>query len=291
MSSVPRIVKTFRGDRLSREASGSARLFLWLDSLRSDFVLAWRRLRNSKVTSGAAILSLAFGIGACLAAFQLIDALLLRPLPIASPDRLYVLSRQEFRRNGPPTARDNWEYPVFTYMRSAVANQASLIAISNAERVEMTWRSDSEMERAAVQYVSGNMFGTFGLHAASGRLLSQSDDLRPGAHPVAVLSHDYWLRRFAKDPQVIGRTFRLTNNLTGTRIYQIVGVAEAGFTGSEPGKVVDIFLPQRCIGGWLFRSGRFSEFLCTCDRTYLSRRCATASAPSCAHSTIRREIT
>src|SRR5258705_3833245 len=128
---------------------------LSLDSLRADFVLAGRRLRKSKVTSAAAILSLALGIGACLAAFQLIDALLLRPLPIDAPDRLYALSRQEFPVNGPSTTRDNWDYPLFREMRAAVASQATLIAISNAERVEITLRSDKEMERAQVQYVSG----------------------------------------------------------------------------------------------------------------------------------------
>ena len=105
MSLVSRIAKAFRGAshiadasdnnrgrgearafgsvQLYREASGNSRVILWLDSLRADFVLAWRRLRKSKVTSAAAILSLALGIGACLAAFQLVDALLLRPLPIA----------------------------------------------------------------------------------------------------------------------------------------------------------------------------------------------------------------
>src|ERR1039457_3012154 len=223
MSLVSRIVKAFRGDRLSREieepashiadasdnnrdrgearafgsvhlyreASGYIRVVLWLDSLRADFVLAWRRLRKSKVTSAAAILSLALGIGACLAAFQLIDALLLRPLPIAAPDRLYALSRREFPMNGQPTTRDTWEYPLFRGMRAAVASQATLIAISNAERVEITLSSDGEMERAHVQYVSGDMFDTFGLHAAACRLLSPNDALQPGAHPVAVLSHDY----------------------------------------------------------------------------------------------------
>src|SRR5216684_3188491 len=194
MSLVSRIVKAFRDDRGEgrtfgsvepyREASGNIRIILWFDSLRADFLLAWRRLRKSKVTSAAAILSLALGIGACLAAFQLIDALLLRPLPIAAPDRLYALSRQEFPSNGPSTTRDNWQYPLFGEMRAAVASQATLLAISNTERVEITLRSDSEMERAHVQYVSGNMFDTFGLHAASGRLLSPNDDLQLGAHPV-----------------------------------------------------------------------------------------------------------
>jgi predicted permease len=259
MSLVSRIVKTFRGEarafgsvHLHREASGNISVIWWLDSLRADFVVAWRRLRRSPVTSAAAVLSLALGIGACLAAFQLIDALLLRPLPIAAPDRLYALSRREFPTNGQPTTRDNWEYPLFREMRAAVGSQATLIAISNAERVEITWRSDREMERAHVQYVSGDMFDTFGFHAAAGRLLSPNDDLQPGAHPVAVVSHDYWSRRFAQDPQVVGRTFRTTNNLTGTRIYQIVGVAGVGFTGTEPGKVVDIFLPAMMHWGMSF---------------------------------------
>src|SRR5262249_46012541 len=128
-------------------------------------------------------------------------------------------------------------------MRDAVANQAALLAISEAERVEITFRSDQEMERAQVQYVSGNTFDSFGLHAAAGRLLSQQDDMKPGAHPVAILSHDYWSRRFAQDPAVIGRTFRMTNNLTSPRIYQIEGVLQGGFPGPEPGKAVDVFLP------------------------------------------------
>jgi hypothetical protein len=277
MSLISRMVKAFCGDRL--------------DSLRADVVLAWRRLRKSKVTSAAAILSLALAIGACLAAFQLVDALLLRPLPIAAPDRLYALSRQEFGMNGQSSTRDTWEYPLFREMRAAVASQADLIAISNAEPVEITFRSDREMEKAHVQYVSGDMFDTFGLHAASGRLLSQNDDLQPGAHPVAVVSHDYWSRRLAQDPQVIGRTFRITNNLKGTRIYQIVGVAEEGFTGTEPGKVVDIFLPAMMHWGMSFPGGRCSELLCTCNRVYRPRRYATTSARSFVHSTIVHSTT
>ncbi len=137
-------------------------------------------------------------------------------------------------------------------MRDAVAKQAALLAISEAERVEITFRSDQEMERAQVQYVSGNTFDSFGLNAVVGRLLSQQDDLKPGAHPVAILSHDYWSRRFAQDPAVIGRTFRMTNSLTGPRIFQIVGVLKAGFTGTEPGKAVDVFLPAMMHWGIAF---------------------------------------
>ncbi len=78
-----------------------------------------------------------------------------------------------------------------------------------------------------------------GLRPAAGRLFTENDDVTPGAHPVAVLSHDYWTRRFARDPNVVGRTFRMDDVL-----YQIVGVAEEPFTGTETGTVTDIFLPM-----------------------------------------------
>jgi predicted permease len=123
-------------------------------------------------------------------------------------------------------------------MRTAAKGQAELIAISYAERTDLTYRSDEEMEKAHVQYVSGWMFPTFGIQPARGRLFTENDDLEPGAHPYAVISHDYWTRRFGQDPKILGRTFRM-----GAHVYQIIGVAEEGFTGIEPGTIVDIFVP------------------------------------------------
>jgi predicted permease len=208
-----------------------------LDSPRADAIFGWRQLKKNKVTSAAAILSLALGIGACTSAFRLIDGLLLRPLPVAEPERLYALSRGGFD-HGKPTTYDGWEYPLFRQMRAAVKDQAALIAISFAERVDLTYGSDQETEKAHLQYVSGAMFGSFGLRPAAGRVLTQNDDVEPGAHPVAVLSHDYWTRRFGQDPNVVGRTFRI-----GAHVYDIVGVAGECFTGVEPGTVIDVFMP------------------------------------------------
>ncbi len=221
-----------------REESRDIRLVAWLDSLRADAVFGWRQLKKKKVTSAAAVLSLALAIGACTSAFRLIDALLLRPLPVAEPERLYSLSRQGIGFDGRPQTFDGWAYPDFQLMRAAVKDQAELMAISYAEPMDLTYKSDQEMEKAHLQYVSGWMFGSFGLRPALGRLLTENDDLKPGAHPYAVLSHDYWTRRFAKDPRVIGRTFRMGNDL-----YEIIGVAGEPFTGTEPGIVTDIFVP------------------------------------------------
>jgi predicted permease len=221
-----------------REESRDLRLIPWLDSLRADTVFGWRQILKKKVTSAAAILSLALAIGSCTSAFRLIDALLLRPLPVADPEQLYTLARQGIGPDGRSLTVDAWAYPAFRLMRAAVKDQAELIAIAYAARMDLTYKSDQEIEKANVQPVSGWMFGAFELRPALGRLLTESDDLQPGAHPLAVLSYDYWTRRFGRDPLVIGRTFHLADDL-----YQIVGVAPEPFTGTEPGTVTDIFIP------------------------------------------------
>ncbi len=217
----------------------------WFDSLRADAVFGWRQMWKKKVTSAAAILSLALAIGACTSAFRLIDALLFRPLPVAEPESLYLLSRQGMDRGKP---FGSWGYADFHQLREAVRGQVDLIAVSWVQRMELTYKRDggmeAEMEKANVQYVSGWMFGSFGLHPALGRLLSENDDLKQGASPVAVLSYDYWTRRFNRDPKVIGRTMVVGRKFgIGNDVFEIIGVAGDGFTGTDPGTVTDIFAP------------------------------------------------
>ncbi len=230
--------RTFGSLLRQREASRDVRVVAWLDSLRADSVFGWRQLRKNRVTSTAAILSLALAIGSCTSAFRLVDALLLRPLPVAHPERLYALSHQGFG--------DAWDHTAFRQMRDAVNDQAELIAISSTGPMDLTFNSDREMEKANLQFVSGRMFPAFGLQPAAGRLFAGNDDLKPGAHPVAVLSFDYWVRRFGKDPGVIGRTFRTGRDWRigeESGVFEIVGVAGEGFSGTEPGAVNDIFVP------------------------------------------------
>src|SRR2546425_12160231 len=157
MSLWSRIANVFRGDRLSREideelqshieeaieqgrdpaevrkAFGTAlrhrdeshdvRAIAWLDSLRADTVFGWRQLKKNKVTSAAAILSLGLAIGSCTSAFRLIDALLLRPLPVAEPDPLYAMFCQGISPTGTFRTNDSNEYPQFQQMRAAVKYQ------------------------------------------------------------------------------------------------------------------------------------------------------------------------
>ncbi|HLK70079.1 MAG TPA: ABC transporter permease [Bryobacteraceae bacterium] len=283
-----RIANTFRGNRLSREideelrshmeeaiendrdpaearqalgsvlhhceASRDIRLVPWLDSLRSDAVFGWRQLSKKKATSAVAILSLGLAFGACTGAFRLIDALLLRPLPVKNSDRLYVFQYEGIGFDGKPLKGEWCEYPLYQWMLPKVRDEADLLAISYVNPREVTYGSDEDMEKPYFQFVSGRMFDSFGIRPALGRLLTVNDDLKPGAHPYAVLSYDYWTRRFGRDPKVIGRTLRVVKrgeeerNSVGMPSsindpFTIVGVAGKGFTGVEPGTITDIFVP------------------------------------------------
>src|ERR1700732_2449971 len=131
-----------------REESRDIRLVAWLDSLRADAVFGWRQLKKKMATSGAAILSLALAIGACTSAFRLIDALLLRPLPVADPERLHVVAFEGLGAGGRLMTYDSCSCPMFRQMRAAVREQAELIAVSYAERIDVTYGSDQDMEKA-----------------------------------------------------------------------------------------------------------------------------------------------
>jgi predicted permease len=224
--------------RQQRETSHEIRTVAWVELLRADIRFGWRQLKRNKVTSLIAILSLALAMGACIGAFRLMDALLWRPLPVAHAERLYVISREVFSLQGQRIRTDMWAYPSFNLMRDAVKGQAQLIAVSPANRTDLTYASDQDMEKANVQYVSGSMFQAFNLQPALGRLLVDGDDRTLGSHPYAVLSHDYWTNRFGQDPHVVGRTVRI-----GKGLYEITGVVDGPFTGTEPGTITDVFLP------------------------------------------------
>src|ERR1700689_306123 len=124
--------RTFGSALQRREESRDIRIVPWLDSLRADAVFGWRQMMKRKATSAAAILSLALAIGSCTSAFRLIDALLLRPLPVAAPERLYVLACEGLNPAGQFRVTESSEYPLFRQLRATVKDQAEMIAISYA---------------------------------------------------------------------------------------------------------------------------------------------------------------
>jgi predicted permease len=227
----------------AREATRDAVVATWLESLIADAAFGWRQLLKHKSASAAAIISLGLGIGSCTAAFRLIDAMMLRPLPVADAGRLYVLSYDTGDARGGTVTGDSFDYPGFRKLRAALNEDAELMAIGYAGRFDLTYGSDADMEKAYQQHVSGWTFAELGLKPALGRLFNDSDDVKPGGHPYAVISFDYWSRRFGRDASVIGRTFRAGNDL-----YQIVGVAPEGFTGTETGTLTDVFVPTMMNG-------------------------------------------
>jgi hypothetical protein len=160
-----------------------AHVVAWLESLRADLIFGWRQLRSHKITSFAAILSLALAIGACTSAFRLIDALFLRPLPVAHADSLYALARQGPDDMGVLRTFDDFAYPNFTRMRAAAKGQAELIATSFTYRTDLTYATENEMEKGYAQYVSGTMFPIFGLQPTLGRLFTADDDRTPAPAP------------------------------------------------------------------------------------------------------------
>ncbi|WP_031499180.1 ABC transporter permease [Bryobacter aggregatus] len=238
--------RAFGSPLRQREESEDAQLATWLDSLHSDAVFGWRQIRKHRVASAAAILSLALAIGACTSAFRLIDALLLRPLPISHPERLYTLFFDHHTYTGELVKANSFDYPMFERFRDAAGKDADVMGISGRQRVAVSYGGEKDFERADMQYVSGATFQTFGLKAAAGRLLTAEDDRTPDAHPYVVISNPYWQQRFGADPEIVGRKLQI-----GARSYQIVGVLEPGFTGTEPGLMTDLFIPTMMNAEWV----------------------------------------
>jgi putative ABC transport system permease protein len=214
---------------------------IWMDSLLADVSFGWRQLWKRKVTTLAAAVSLALGIGSCMAAFRLVDALFLRPMPaVQDPSSLYAVTYTRQATLYLPASSDTNSYPLFEHERDLVKGEVELAAASTMSHIDVTYGSDAQTEKAYRQWVSGELFTLLGLKPALGRLLTVDDDRVIRGSPYAVISYDYWQGRFGGDSKVIGRTFRMRDNL-----YEIVGVGPKGFTGSEPGTMTDIFVPTK----------------------------------------------
>ena len=203
--------------------------------LFKDVRFAVRGLVRSPLFSIVAILSLALGIGANAAIFTLIDQILLRKLPVAAPDQLVMLYQQG-AHNGSNMGSRMHSYPMYQEYQKRAEPLAEVLCRRLAEA---SVSIDNQTERLEAEMVSGNFFSMLGVHAAIGRVFnSQEDDRVYQGHPVVVLSYDYWIRRFARDPSVVGKKI-LVNNYPMT----IVGVSAAGFSGIDPARSPQIRVP------------------------------------------------
>ena len=202
--------------------------FAWLRDLRQDVRYGLRAMRRSPAFALSAVLTLALGIGANTAIFSLLDAVLLRSLPVADPAGLYFVENAGSRgASGSPP------YPCFELFRSRAKSFAGISAYASGD---FGIRIDGAMEQVDGARVSGNYHALLGLRPAAGRLLTMEDEqLNP---PVAVVSYAYWQRRFGGEASAIGRTFTLDEHR-----FTIVGVTPRNFRGLVPGHSDDVVLP------------------------------------------------
>jgi predicted permease len=185
-----------------------------------------------------AVITLALGIGANTSIFSLLDQVLLRRLPVANPDELVILRSEGPIRGHGSSDSDiytSFSVPMYKGLRDNNQVFAGLLA---RYAIPLSLSAKGQTERADGELVSGNYFETLGVRPALGRVFSLEDDKQSGAHPVAVLSHGYWTRRFANDASILNQQLLINgHNLT------IVGVAQASFSGVQVGQTPDVFIP------------------------------------------------
>ena len=208
----------------------------WEDAMIQDLRFGVRMLLKNKGFTTVAILSLALGIGANTAIFQLIDAVRMRTLPVKAPQELF-----ELRMANMDGARGGiWREPSVTFpIWEQIRNRQEAFSSIGA------WGTDSvnlapggEVRRARMLYVSGDFFNTLGVNAARGRVFTTSDDQTGCASPGILISNEFWQREYGGDANIVGRQLTLAD-----RSFEVIGVTPANFFGMEVGKSFDLSLP------------------------------------------------
>jgi predicted permease len=213
---------------MTKQAVRSAGWESFVETCWQDLRFATRTLRKSPGFTAVAVLTLALGIGANTAIFSVVNALVLRPLPVERPKDLAFL---ENARYGPSQS-----FPNYKDLRDRNQTFAGLIGYRMAP-IEL--ETDRGAQRIWGYLATGNYFDVLGVQPALGRCFKQNDDLHAGASPYAVLSYSAWQSRFGSDPAVIGKTIRL-NRVP----YSVIGVAPPGFHGTEVFYWPDVWVPM-----------------------------------------------
>jgi predicted permease len=199
----------------------------------NELKYSFRVLIKNPAFTAMAVLSLALGIGANAAIFSLLDAVLLKTLPVRDPGQLVFLE------NGQSQAKrsSNISYRGFEQLRSQKQIVSDLCFFSFATRLNAAINGNAEVVEG--QLVSGSFFSTLGVAGAAGRMFTDADDSEANPTAVAVISHGYWKRRFGASSLAIGQSIAVNN-----RPFTIVGVAPAEFFGVVVGSAPDVFLPS-----------------------------------------------
>jgi putative ABC transport system permease protein len=198
------------------------------------FVL--RSLVKNPLFTGVATLSLALGIGANAAIFSLLDQVLLRSLPVKNPQQL-VSFDWDGTFSGFAWGAHTFSYPMYTSFRNKTSGIFSGVIARFGTQIDVGWNGVAE--RANGELVSGNYFPVLGVAAAIGRTFTPADDLRRNAEQHVVLSYAYWQKRFRRNPGVLNQIVDVNGHP-----MTVIGIAQPGFKGTDPGAVADVFLPM-----------------------------------------------
>jgi putative ABC transport system permease protein len=214
---------TYVGER-TREAD----IVTWIDSFAGDVRYGFRALRRSPVFTLVAILSLALGIGANTAIYTLMDAVVIRALPVPEPGELVQVTGGDDDTDG------HFTNPMWEQIRDRQEGFASIAAFSETS---FNIADGGEVRRILGMWASGDFFRLFGMQPALGRLFTKADDAR-GCPGVGVLGHGFWQKEFGGQRDVIGKTIS-----AGGKPIEIIGVAGEGFAGPEVGRDVHLYVP------------------------------------------------
>lgn len=225
----------FGGALQVREEVQDEWMWRWLANGQRDLQYAARLLRRNKIFAATALLSIALGIGASTAVFSLIDQVLFRRLPVNDPDRLVYFNWKGSTLssgygyaylNSYPLCRELQEQR--TVFDGVICRFPTTASLSIGQRTQSM----------RAELVSGSYFNVLGIQPRLGRLLSEADDVEPGAHPVVVIGEDYWRTQLAGDPNVVGRKVAV-NGYPMT----VIGIAPSGFGGMDPLATASLWMP------------------------------------------------
>jgi predicted permease len=215
-----------------------------MDNLFKDIRYAFRSLVKHPSFAAIAVITLALGIGANTAIFSLVNTVLLRPLPVPQPEQIVSVALR-----GKADSILAFSYPNYKDFRDRNQVLSDLLVY---RFVPISLSRDGTNERIWGYEVSGNYFDVLGVKAIKGRTFLPEEDRTRLSHPVAVVSHSAWQRRFAGDPDLVGKEIRLNSHP-----FKIIGIAPQGFKGTEMVYTPEIWVPISMIewvepgAGWI----------------------------------------
>ncbi len=231
----------FGGIEQIKEDCRESRKTLWFEYLVQDIRFGLRQLRKSPGFTTIALLSLALGIGANTAVFTLVNAILLRPLPVHHPSELVLFGDGRSLGMSGVVPEGNWQlfsYSFFHDFRKQETSYTGVAAVSSFPYVSKASVAGATYETAYIDLVSGSYLSVLGVRPFLGRTIIESDDHAPGEGTVAVASYSWFLRHFNGDPSALGKSIRIQSH-----DYTLVGVAQPGFGGTTVGQRVDLWIP------------------------------------------------